>query len=356
MHAQFDKGWLLFALLHEQKGMLNEAISGYTRFLEISKQQDPTIQNRLLQLVFKQKMAQKNMTAGAGEQSPFAQALRLFEAKNYQESLEWVNRCLEKTPADEQVRLLKINILSAMNNFSGAADTIKGWIKEKPDDQKWYHTLYLLCKNGLSHQKALALLEDIVQEHPTMLTGYLYLADLNARIGNPQTALVYHTKALEIVSDSLLKTKILFNMAQLHYAQQQFDAAEKVLEQGYALNQTFLPLLNLLAYHYATQSKNLKQAEKLIDEVLKVSTNPHFLDTKALVLYKKKQYKKALKILKAIEPQMPNDFSVLKHLAKTQYRLGNKQEAMKIINNAVKCAHCEAEKNKADFMIAQWNK
>ncbi len=356
MHAHFDKGWLLFALLHEHKGAVNEAISGYTRYLEINKQQDPTIQSRLMQLVLKQKTAQKNMAGIGGAQSSFAQALRLFEEKNYQEALNLINGSLEKTPGDEQARLLKIKILSAMGNFSQAAETIKEWIKQKPDDQKWYHALYLLCKNGLSHQKALAMLEDISHEYPQNLLSYLYLADLNARIGNAQTALVNHAKAVEITTDPALKTKILFNMAQLHYAQQQFDQAEKLLEQGYALNQTFLPLLNLLAYHYATQSKNLKQAEKLIDEVLKVSTNPHFLDTKALVLYKKKQYKKALKILKAIEPQMPNDFSVLKHLAKTHYRLGNKEEAIKIINNAVKCAHCEAEKNKADFMIAQWNK
>lgn len=357
MHSHFDKGWLLFALLQEQKGELSGAISGYTKFLEVSSSKDPGIQNRLLQLVFKQKVAQKNMTSVADSDQPsLAQALQFFENKQYKAGLESVNKCLEKTPDDGQARLLKIHILSALNQFSQAAEVIKGWIYKKPDDQEWYHSLYLLCKSGLSHQKALAIFEDIVKKHPTLLTGYLYLADLNSRIGNVETALMNHSKALEIATDPVLKTKILFNMGQLYYAQQKYDSAQEVLEKGYALNQQFLPLLNLLAYHYATQSKDLKRADQLIDVVLKKSTSPHFLDTKALVLYKKKQYKKALKVLQAIEPQMTDDFSILKHLAKTHYRLGNKDEAVKIINKGLQVAQYDYEKKKANFMIAQWNK
>lgn len=356
MHKQFDKGWLLFALLQEQKGELTQAISGYTTFLEVSQTKNPAIQNHLLQLAYKQKLTQPNSQSAAIDQSSFAQALKLFEHKNYKGALEQVNLYLEKTPDNPEARLLKIQLLSALNLSAQAADTIKAWILEKPNAPEWYQSLHLLCKAGLTHQKAIAILEDISKKQPTIITPHLYLADLHARIGNADTALSYHTKALPLTDCPVLKTKILFAMGQLYYLQQKFELAQKVLEQGNALNQNFPPLLNLLAYHYATQSKDLKKAEELINMVLAQSTNPHFLDTKALILYKQKQYKKALHILQAIAPQAPDDFSLLKHLAKTQYRLGQKSKAKKTIKLALKVAHQDHEKNKANFIITQWNK
>jgi len=36
LHPHFDKGWLLYASLYEKEGNIQEALSGYTTFLEIS--------------------------------------------------------------------------------------------------------------------------------------------------------------------------------------------------------------------------------------------------------------------------------------------------------------------------------
>jgi predicted Zn-dependent protease len=354
MHRHFDKGWLLFALLQEQKGELTDAIAGYTNFLETSAVKDPSIQQHLVQLAFKQKMEQQNKKTGVTEQSCFALALSSFESKHYLPALEHINHCLDKTPADPQARLLKIQILTALNAPAQAADTIKPWIYENPDAQTWYQSLHLLCAAGLTHHKAIAILEDIAHKHPNALRPYLYLADLNTRIGNTETALSHHQRALTATDDSALKTKILFHMGYLYTIQNKADLAQKTLEEGRALGHNFPPLLNLLAYHYATQKKNLSKAEQLINQALAASTNPHFLDTKALVLYKQKKYNHALRILQTIETQAPHDFTILKHLAKTYYRLGNKVKALETITNAKQYAHYDHEKNKADFMINQW--
>ncbi len=54
-------------------------------------------------------------------------------------------------------------------------------------------------------------------------------------------------------------------------------------------------LNNLLSYLYATKGNNLKKANELIALALqKDPHNPHFLDTKALILYKENKFDQAI--------------------------------------------------------------
>ncbi len=52
LHPQFDKGWLLFALLNEQAGKLTDAVQGYSTFLELAGDNKEVAQ-RLIQLKMK---------------------------------------------------------------------------------------------------------------------------------------------------------------------------------------------------------------------------------------------------------------------------------------------------------------
>ena len=61
-YPKFDKSWLLYAVLHEQEGKIEEAIKGYTTFLRgFSPQPNSEIERHLLMLAFRQKLQkQKN--------------------------------------------------------------------------------------------------------------------------------------------------------------------------------------------------------------------------------------------------------------------------------------------------------
>src|SRR5579871_5090575 len=63
LHPRFDKGILLQALLEEQAGRLTQAMQGFTTYLEITGSQDATIKQHLLQLAFKQKIAQEHINS-----------------------------------------------------------------------------------------------------------------------------------------------------------------------------------------------------------------------------------------------------------------------------------------------------
>lgn len=357
MHPGFSKGWLMLALLEEQRGKLEEAIKGYTSFLETSGQGNQQVEQHLVQLTFKQQVAQKNANMLIMNKSPFDKALYFLEKKEYAKAIEQVDACLAAKPSDEQARFLKIQILSAMGQQVQAADLLKTWLLKEPSSEVWLKTLHLLCRTGLTHQKAIAVLEDVLKAHPKELQPLLYLVDLATRTKTRDGALMYYKKALELTEDPSLKTRLYFHMAHVYYDQQKWDSMRDVLEKGYALGTDFPPLLNMLAYYYATGSRNLERAQYLIDKALSFNkSNPHFRDTQALVCYKQKQYNKAVAILESVVKQVPDDFEALKHLSKTYFRLGNSAKAQALLQRARTVAKTDYEKQKCDYIGTCWSK
>jgi len=355
MHPGFSKGWLLLALLEEQRGRLDEAIKGYTTFIEVGGRGNTAIEQHLLQLIFRQRIEQRQMAAATMNKSCFDKALYYFEATKYNQALEHVDMCLKEKPTDEQARLLKIQILSALDKQIEAADLLKTWIIKDPENDLWLRTLHLLCAGGLTYQKAVATLEDVCKECPKALLPLLYHIDLSMRARNLGSMIPYYKQALALTTDTALKTKLLFHMGLVYYEQQKYDDMRDVLEQGYNLGQNFAPLLNLLAYYYATASRDLKRAQELIHVALaKDTNNPHYLDTQALIYYKQHKYDKALSVLQVVAKKVPNNFDVLKHLGKTYYKLGDTQQAITTIKQAHVIAQHDYEKNKCTNLLNQW--
>jgi tetratricopeptide (TPR) repeat protein len=355
MQPHFDKGWLLYALLEEQAGRLTEAVKGYTSYLEIAGGSSPDIERHLLQLAFKQKNVLTSTATPPITNNGFAKALQLFESKEYTNALKTVDEHLARKPDDTEGRLLKIQILTALKQYGPATQQLKQWILKEPTNVVWFNTLHLLCRKGLQYQKAINTLEEVLNQQPTNTLALLNLADFNTRARNYERALSYHRQALKESADAQMKTKILFTMALIYHEKNDDDAMEKVLEEGLALGKDFPPLLNLLAYHYATQNKKLTQAQKLIALALqKNKNNPHFLDTQATILYAQKEYAKALEILESIKPQLPHDPAMLRTLSKTHYQLGNKKEAIATMEQALTLAQRDHDKKICTSFLCQW--
>ena len=133
LHPGFDKGWLMRAMLEEQAGKITEAIEGYSNYLRLAKGGNPEIEQHLLQLMFKQKLAaQKKSTTVAGIEGPcFEQAVALLEQKEYSKALGQVEQCLGKNPSDAAARMLKVQILTAMGQELSAVEQLRSWAIEE---------------------------------------------------------------------------------------------------------------------------------------------------------------------------------------------------------------------------------
>lgn len=354
VYPKFDKSWLLYAVLHEQEGKIEEAIKGYTTFLEVSPQPNGEIERHLLMLAFRQKIQkQKN---GTDNKHLLTQATQLFDKKEYAKALASVDQYLSQSANDTEARLMKIQILGHQKQFDTALQLLEQWMKKDTDIAIWLKATHLLTYLGLPYETALKTIEAIEKQKQS-LSVTLYAADLALRIPQQEKALSALQKAYTACSDAALKTKIALQIAIIYFEQEKWELAQKTLEDALALKQYYPPVNNLLAYVYATKGNNLPKANEQIALALqKDPNNPHFLDTKALILYKENKFDQAIPILQKVAHTHPTDFTVLCHLGKCYYKNGNNKQAIDTMKAAVHIAKNDHDKSKAAAKLKEWSK
>lgn len=358
LHPRFDKGLLLHALLNEQVGELEDAIKGYSKFLEVSGGANREVEQHLLQLIFKQKIQQRDLGKSNSitlNKQCFDKALSFFDQKQFEKAIEQIDGCLKEKPSDDESKLLKIQILSAMQQPQKVAQQLKSWILKDPNNSMWYKTTHLLTQDTISMQQAIDIFKEIEKEQPHNILPVIYLADLHTRMHNEIPALHYQKKALAMTSDNDLKEKILYQMGIIYYDSKNNIGMKEVINQANHINTSFAPLLNLIAYYYVSQYNNTAQAQKLMDLVLKSdNTNPHFLDTQALIYYKQKNYTQALTLLKKIAQIAPYDYTILIHLAQTYYKSGEIKDALSALDKAKQYAKTTSQQQECGQLFKQW--
>lgn len=352
LYPKFDKSWLLLAILEEQAGRIEQAVQGYMHFLQETNEPKGTIKNHLSQLILKYKIV-------PGAYSPkndcFEEAQRLKQQQKYDDAFKIIESCLKKEPQNDEYRLFKIDLLMAQGQSLQAATTLKEWILENPTNELFYETLFLLNKTGFDKQRLITIFKEIQKNQPNNPLPVMYLADLYIRT-NHAYAERYLKKAASLTKDTMTKIKTLYQLALIYYSKRQFSEAKKILLSIYDLKKDFLPALNLLAYYYASKEKNLSHGFMLIEQVLvKDPTNPHYLDTKAFILYKQGNYQQARAILEKCFTMESNDTTILRHLAKTMYQLGNSEQARSLIAKSLTLVNNQHEKKKLTQISQRWN-
>ena len=356
LYPKFDKSWLMFAMLQEQAGRIDQAIQGYSHFLQETEDRSDIIEKHLTELALKH---QKNLKTVSKERtlSPFECAVVCAQKKEHGKALEAVECCLKDSPSDVQYRLFKLDMLAALKKHDDLLSSVKSWILATPSHDFWYRTLHLAARQELTSQGAIEVLKYVASQHPTNILPVLYLADLYIRAKKDNAALAYLRKAARMSKDANVKAKVLYQIALIHYDKRQFQLAKRVLLHAQQLQSNFLPPLNLLAYYYASKEYDTDKALTLIDFVLtRENNNPHYLDTKAFILYKKGDYTGAIALLEKIVDHAPKDVTILRHLAKALNKQGERERAYAAINQAIQSAVPVKEKQKLQKIAQQWNK
>jgi tetratricopeptide (TPR) repeat protein len=325
IHPQFDKGWLLCASLHEKEGNIKKALSGYATFLELSGG-NREIEKHLATLMLKYKSLEDNKKNILSHTISIDNALILFKQQRYNQALQHINSCIELQPSNNECKLFKLQILSAMKDFKQASKIISSWIIADPENDLWPKSLCLLAHNNMKRTDIIETFSSLLKKIPNNLWCNLYCADMCMRNAQNDLAIPYIEKALLCTMNDSIRSKTLYQLALLHYEQEHHDAMLTNLENAYTLNPQCPHINNALAYYWATKGKNVQKARDFIAQSLSINnTNPYFLDTQALILYKEKQYTQAQQIL---EPLINiNNSTILLHLAKVHYALNNKENA-----------------------------
>jgi tetratricopeptide (TPR) repeat protein len=103
-------------------------------------------------------------------------------------------------------------------------------------------------------------------------------------------------------------------------------------------------VMNYLGFILAESDTMLDFADSLVKRALELEPqNPAFLDSYAWVLYRKKEYKKALLYIDMALSAMPDDFLIFDHKGDILYALGEKDDALKFWNRAIELVRIPAD-------------
>jgi predicted Zn-dependent protease len=350
LNPSFDQGWLFCGLLHELEGNLNEAISGYRNFLQIVGH-DSAVEQQIMSLLLKQQQSSPKTNV----REMFEESLMLYRQHQHSLALKRIEHCLQIDSTYRPARLLKIELLCALQQPAEAIQLLQTWIHQAPKEDIWYRTAHLLYQAGIEKDKIIAILEHLEQQNNHNLLPILYLADIHLKNKSLEQAEQYLKKTLALSTNATLKTKIIYQLAILYFNEKNHSAFAQAVDHGLDLEPNFAPLANLAAYYYATKGKNLKKAQKLIEVALaQQKNNPHYLDTQALIWYKEGNYQKAGQLLTQLSAQLSRDFYIQKHLGKTLFKQGHKQLALDVMKKAILCTGPETQKKKCLQIVDQW--
>jgi tetratricopeptide (TPR) repeat protein len=325
-HPRFDKGWLLFATLHEQKNNLHQAITGYGKFIELSGENN-TVKNHLAALMLKYKQESESPSSPPFNKTYFEYAQSLFTQEKYNQSLGAINTYLDQNPHHYDAQLLKTRILAHLNDYQGLIDVISHWLYQKAENAAiWAKSLYLLSYTDAPQENIMTALQKLSDKHPNNYWLPLYHADLCIRAKKISQAITLLENVIQTSSDKTLNAKIYYQLALLYYEQRNYPQMLINLQSSYALNEHDAHLNNTLSYYWATKGKNIDTAQNFLKKARACdNTNPYFIDTHAIILYKQQKYNEAKTILEQLNTE--KNSTILLHLAKIHYKLNDTKTA-----------------------------
>lgn len=320
LFPKFDRGWLFKAMLLEQQGAINDAISGYQRFLTIVGREE-SVEKQLIQLLFLQKRypdAAKVLRKIKSSAPEYYFDLALLELKsgNFKDAQGAIEACLAKAPTYAKARLLKIEILGAQQKGQEALSILEGWLTQEPYNNFILHTMLLLRKTNISTQAIIDVLEKIKEKASESLGILATLGDLYLEINKPSEGITHYQKIAQTTQDKALQAKVAYQVGHVLFVTQQYEKFENFLATTLHHQPTTPALCNLVAFYYATTNKELETALSFIDKALQEETeSPYFLDTKGFILFKMGKPKEAQTIFEKAVKHAPEDATIKEHLA-----------------------------------------
>ncbi len=318
LYPDFERGWLLKALLEEQQGRIQQAISGYKRFLDIAGE-DESVEKQLVKLLFSEKRFDEaaKILEQIKKKTPtqiFDLALIEWRSKKPNKALEKLEDLIKNFPDFKQAKFLKIEILVSTGKRKQALLLLQDWLLADPTDEITLRVLLLLRRGGVGLNPIISVLHKIEKKQQSKKL-YFALIDMYFEKFDYKKVLFYCKKLFNTIEDPGLKSKILFQTAYIHFAAGNKNKVEKILLTALQYKPIYPSVHNLLAYFYAQNNKNLKQA--LGHANLAVGANPgcyYYLDTKGYVLFKMGKIKDSINIFEQALQFNPKDEEVLKHL------------------------------------------
>jgi tetratricopeptide (TPR) repeat protein len=237
---------------------------------------------------------------------PKVEILRDYTAGLYNDSLQrpridaMYTRLIEIHPHEASIRNLYRDYLIAIEDYAAAAEQSQYSLDINPSDERQWLALTSLFMRSNQYEKSLETALRAEHFYPENATLYLLASANMTQMEDTDGALGQLKKGLAVVdsTDYEMRSELLTAVGDNLYAREELDSAFSLYNQALELYPDNLTALNNCAYYLACADRDLDRAEEMILRVVaERPEEPTSLDTYAWVLFKKKEYARALEVI-----------------------------------------------------------
>ena len=228
----------------------------------------------------------------------------------------------------------EVDSASAIRYFRESESYYRDLIQQDDSVLGGFYGLALSLRRQQEYQEAIELLQRGVQNFPDKSELHEQLGITYYLSENYDSARTELNTALRIDSTLMRPRHFLaFVYDQLGMR----DSAEVVYKQLLKAAPEEPLYLNNLAYLYAQQGKNLKEALEMVDAALSLEPqNASYLDTKGWIHFQLGEYRQAKRYIEDALSLDAENAEVLEHLGDVYRKLGNEGKALDLYNRALR--------------------
>ncbi len=283
-------------------------------------------------------------------QTPLLRGLVYVQQNQRAEARQAFNRALEISPGFPMAEEQLVNLDVMEKQFPAALQRVAAMMAKDPKQAgPWLLQARVhLAQNDMA--QAEAALRKAIELQPDSPAAYSMLARIFVITKQPG-------KALENLRDAVAKnpkdTGLLMMTGTLYDQQKNYPAAREAYEKLLTLNPNFSAALNNLSYLYSEHFNLPDKALELAQKARELLPNdPNVADTLGWILYKQRQYPRALALLLESAGKQLDAGDVQFHLGMTQYMLGQEPLARTALQRALELDKNLAGKDEAQSCLA----
>lgn len=303
-----------------------------------------------------------------GEIAPLLLRARLLQSLNRgKEALPLLQKSIKKYPDDKRLRLTYARMLVEQDRMEDAKVEFASLVQQYPDDDELRYSLALVCLEAKAWEEAKGYLEDLIARESHVDSAHLNLGRIAEERDDPQGALIEYAQVgpgNDYLPAQLRQADILMNNGRTDEAEKRLAAARDA-EPDYAIQlyliqaetlsannqgerawkilaQALLQYpddLNLLYTRamLAEKRNDLAQMEKDLRLIIKRDPdNAMALNALGYTLSDRTtRYAEAKALIEQAHQLNPEDLAVLDSLGWVNYRLGNLDEAERLLRQAL---------------------
>lgn len=251
--------------------------------------------------------------------------LKLRTDKRVENSLlELSDILLEVYPQAPEPYILRSDIYGTLRQFEDARLYTLKALEIDPSDFKLWSKLMAVNAQMERPDRQIEDATKALENFPNQVGLYVAKAYALYEVEAYEKAISITENGMDVAIDKTAKVELLSCKASSFEKLNETKKAESVFEAILAISPYNATVLNNYAYSLSKRMERLDKADSMIDLALKLEpSNPYFMDTKAWILYGKKEYADGIVLLEKAMKIDPKNSEYYVHARTIYQALGN---------------------------------